>query len=364
MERDVVGAVALPAQRAAASGPLLQRARAAGFGIAMPGQAWLNQLPPQRRGAAYASLPYALPAALDLDRPLASSERADYSEAFIDAQLAAGATLVTTPAHVPEREGGGAREQEVALVQASIAAWQERQGWRPPPQRPGDAPRELLACIAVRGELLPGAVEALVTAYAALEVDGFWLTVIGGDGSAAQTAATADLALGLQEAARLPVTVAGAGSLHPALLAAGVAAACASPDLLRPTFPPRAAEADGVVGIAVPVFHPAVLGTVPPGAAHDDARTALFATDPCRCGAHRSFEPPRGRRETLAHNRWCLVTEARDATRLMPLLDETRLAARVQRAEATRARLALPPLPGGWTAAHARRAPHLLSASG
>jgi hypothetical protein len=144
--------------------------------------------------------------------------------------------------------------------------------------------------------------------------------------------------------------VAGAGAWHAALLASGVAATCVGVDGAQPTFPPDAAAVDGVTGIGVPVFHPAILGSAPHGAAGEEAREWLFAAHPCRCGEHLAYAPPRGRRETLRHNLACLAAEARDATRLAPVLDETRLAARVERANATRARLALPPLPPAWSA--------------
>ena len=414
LERDVVGAIALPARRAAASAALVEQARAAGLGVVLAAQTWLNQLPPERRPRGFAALPYAQGAALDLERQapsprpparagreaLSSAAAAAYADAVLDAQLAAGATLVTTPAHVCSGELGAGRDADLQLAEASVAAWRERQGWRPPPQRRDEPPRELHAALAVRPRDLPAAVGALIARYAALPVDGYWLTLVDDPrphpppaaasaaaatdrplgsppaaasaaaatdrplgrecADAAAVAAVAELALGLQEATGRPVTVGGAGSLAPALLASGVAAVCVGATDGRPAFPPRPLDADGVTGIALPVYHPAIVGFVPAGAAHDEARDALFAATPCRCGAHRSFEPPRGRRATSDHNRWCLAAEARDATRLVPPLDEARLAARAARAERTRRRLGLPPLPSAWQAvaavAQARRA--------
>jgi hypothetical protein len=402
-ERDAVGAIALPLRRvgvaadtpaggarsasgasaggerggAAASGGAtgggaaaqLARARVGGLGIALPGQAWLNQLAPDARPAGFDALPYAQPAPLSLDRArLTATALADYAEAYLDAQLAAGATLVTTPAHVLADELGTGRQQELALAAAAVRCWNERQGWRPPPQFPDTGPRELHAALAVRPDRLPGSTAELIAAYAALPVDGYWLTLVDGhvlptarpsgalaagargDDLWAQAAAVAELALGLQEASGRPVTVAGAGHLHAALLASGVAATCTGAEVARPVFPPRALDADGVTGIAAPVFHPAILGHLPAGAGSAEARTALFATEPCRCGAHVAFEPPAGRRETLAHNRWCLVAETREATRLVPPLDEARLAARAARAAKVRRRLGLPPLSPAWAA--------------
>lgn len=361
--RDVVGTLALPLHGVAAAGRasrgggivaggLVERARRAGLGLALAPQAWRNQLPPQRRGSAFAPLPYAQPAVLEVEAGgLADGDARDYADAVLDAQLAAGATLATTPAHVFEREHGAGRDNDLLLASATVAAWRERQGWRPPPQRPGDPPRVLYAALAVRARHLPEAVPQLVARYATLPVDGFWLVLLDDDESrtsARVAEGVTALACGLQAGGR-PVVAAGAGAWHAALLASGVAATCAGADGAQPTFPPDAA-ADGVTAIGVPVFHPAILGSAPVGAAGEEAREWLFAAHPCRCGEHLAYEPPRARGETLRHNLACLAAEARDATRLAPVLDEARLAARVERANATRARLALPPLPPAWTA--------------
>lgn len=382
LERDAIGAVALPLRHAAAETALVARAQTAGLGIVLPGQAHLNQLPAQARGRGFAALPYAQPAPIDPQaQRLGDAALADYAELFVDAQLGAGATLVTTPAHVFEAELGHGREQDLALVHASLAAWRERQGWRPPPQRPDEPARALYAAIAVRADELERAAAALVRQYGALDVDGFWVTVFGlgdadgagaagasapggsgGDPAAArrtavQLAALTELALGLQESSGRPVAVSGAGAVHAALLASGVAATCTGALGTRPGFPPRAADDDGVTGIAVAAYHSAIVGTVPLGAAFEEARTWLFAAHPCRCGEHPAYEPPRGRAQTVNHNAWCLAAEVRDATRLLPVMDETRLAARLDRADRVRARLELDPLGPAWTAvAHAARA--------
>jgi hypothetical protein len=386
LPRDVIGAIELPLRRAADEQPLLNAARRDRLGIVLSGEAWRNQLDPGARGDGFAALPYAQPRALSLERgSLAPAALADYAEAFLDAQLAAGATLATTPAHLFERELEQGREGDLALARATIAAWRERQGWRPPPQRPDDPPRELYAGIAVRATTLAGAstadpraadprasdsdpIPALIERYAPLGVDGYWLTVVELDDSRARLGAVAALALGLQEASGRPVVVAGAGDAATTLLASGLAAACTDVHMSREqgfaisspssgsARPSRKGTGATVTAFALPVFHPAILGMLPPGAAAEDARTRLFATEPCRCGEHVAFEPPRTRRETLAHNAWWLAAEAREATGLLPVFDEARLAARRQRAERMRERLGLPPLPAGWAAVAAAAA--------
>lgn len=362
LERDVVGAIAMPLRYAAAHRGLIASARAAGLGIVLPGQAYLNQVALVLRGSTgFAGLPYAQaqPIAVESNQ-MSSSALVDYAEQFLDPQLAAGATLATTPSHVFDAELGRGREQDVALAQASVEVWRDRQGWRPPPQRPEDPPRELYAGIAVRGRNLAAAVDGLIELYAPLEVSGYWVTVFDAGNSGAQLAAVTELALGLQEATGRPVSVAGVAAMHEALLASGVAATCAGFQGMRPSFPPELIDADEVTGIAVQVFHPAILGVVPLGARYERARGWLFANRPCACDQHPAHEPPRGRSATIAHNTWCLAGEARDATRLTPVLDERRLAARIERANAVRARLSLRRLPPGWGAvaavARARRA--------
>ncbi|MDO8212385.1 hypothetical protein [Conexibacter sp. CPCC 206217] len=393
-QRDVVGAIALPLRQAAAETALIARAADEGLGVVLAGQAHLNQLPVAARGRGFAALPFAQPYPLHVERTrMSATALADYAEAFLDAQLSAGATLATTPAHVCDAELSYGREQDLGLAHATIAAWHERQAWRPPPQRPDAPPRELFAGIAVRGRgLVAGSargdaaardgvggaaardgvagapagggaggavargraggdvVDRLIELYAPLDVSGYWLTVFDADGSGAQLGAVAELALGLQHATGRPVTVSGIASLHEALLASGVAATCAGGGAAGASFPPKAIDGDEVTGIAVEVFHPAILGTVPPGPHAADALEWLFVRHPCRCGEHPLHEPPRRRRAALRHNAWQLAAEARDATRLVPIIDEQRLAARIGRANAIRRQLALAPLQPGWAA--------------
>ncbi|HST38680.1 MAG TPA: hypothetical protein VLK58_04190 [Conexibacter sp.] len=364
LQRDVIGAIELPLRQAAAEQALLTQARRSGLGIVLSGETWRNQLEvdPVARGAAFDALPYAQPVPLELERGrLSPAALADYAERCLDAQLAAGATLATTPAHVFERELGEGREHDLALARVTTAIWRERQAWRPPPQRPDDPPRELYAGIAVRAAALTGThacdpVPALIERYAALSVDGYWLTLFDGDDSAEQLGAATALALGLQEASGRPVVLAGAGTVQTALLASGLAAVCTDVHNTRPQFPPARDDDGAVTAFALPVFHPAILGELAPGAPLAEARTRLFATNPCRCGEHVAYEPPRGRRATVAHNAWCLAAEARDATGLLPVFDEARLGARRQRADRMRARLGLAPLPAGWAAVAAAAA--------
>jgi hypothetical protein len=354
LDREVTNAIAMPVRHAAAESSLIDHARAAGMGVVLPGQAWLNQRPPGERGAAFARLAYAQP------RPLAPEQRrfshealSEYADAFVDAQLSAGASLVTTPAHVFDAELGLGRDQDLELARAAAAVWRERQGWRPPPDRAGDPPRELHAAIAVKGSLLARAADELVDRYAGLDVTGYWLIVFNGNDSVRQADAVARFALALQGRTGRPVTVFGVAALHLALLASGVAAACAGLHGMRPHYPPVQLERDEARGIGIPIFHPAILGSIPVGAKHDLLRMTLFHRFPCACGQHVASRPPAGKAEILRHNTACQQDEVRQATLMGPLIDEARLAARVLRANPLRVSLGLRALPVGWGAAAA-----------
>ncbi|MEA2168284.1 MAG: hypothetical protein QOF76_1584 [Solirubrobacteraceae bacterium] len=228
------------------------------------------------------------------------------AEAALDAQLSAGATLVLAPADQAE---------------AAIDAWGERQGWRPPPQRPDAPGRRLFATVSLGDP---------VEIYAGLEVDGFWLDA----GAERSAGAVARLALELQRRSDRPVVVAGAGAAALALLASGVAA-----------VGPPAVDGDAV-------FHPAILSSFPAGARYAAVRRRLFAMRPCACGAHRAAEPPPDRAATLAHNRFHLQAEALEAAAMIPPIAEARLLARAGRASTLRRELGLTPLAAaaGWRA--------------
>lgn len=344
VDRSVANTIALPLQHAAAAAAVVEHALALGMGVALPGQAWLNQLPAAERGPGFAALPYALRAPLDPDTTrLSDTAVRAYAEAFVEAQLLAGASLVTTPAHVVGSAAG--RAQDVALAHAAVETWFERQGWHPPPARPFDPPRALFATLAVRGSQAAATAAELVDEYAELPVEGYWLVVLNGGSSSRQLAGIARLALGLQERTDRPVAVNGVAGVHAALLASGVAAVCAGPEPLRPAFPPVVDAEDDI-----PIYHPSILTTIPLGAGYEAVRNRLFALQPCACGHHVAERPPASREAVRAHNTACLTNEARDVTFMAPVIDEQRLAARVQRADRVRRSLGLSDLPQGWTA--------------
>lgn len=349
MNREITGSIAMPVKHAAADASVIDSAIGAGMGVALPGQAWLNQLPIDQRGVAFADLPYAQPAPLAIEtRRLTPEALTAYADAFIDAQITARASLVTTPAHVFITELGLGRGQDIALAEASIAIWKERQGWRPSPQLPNDPPRELHAAIAVVGANLADAADRLVDLYAELDVAGYWLIIVNGGNSVRQAVAVTRIALGLQVRTGRPVTVSGSAWMHLALLASGVSATCAGLHGMRPTFPPATFDSDDDGGIGIPIFHPAILGAIPLGPRYDGTRSMLFELHPCHCANHTPNRPPVGKREIVPHNTACLASASREAAFMAPVIDEVRFIARMARANQLRARLSMGPLPRSW----------------
>lgn len=351
LPRDVFGAIAVPLRYRTNDVGLIAQARAEGMGLVMPGQAHLNQVAPDMRGNGFASLPYAQPEAIDVDVAVMSDLGKDeYAEAFQDAQIGAGATLITTPAHVFAEELSSGREQDLELAELSAKLWTQRQGWRPPAQTPNGPRRELFAALSVRGRHLREAGGRLVDLYADIDADGYWVSVFDAGHSKVQLAALTHLGLGLQERTGRPVVISGVGALHEALLTSGVASTCAGLHGMRPKFPPEQIDSEEVEGIAVQVYHPAILGVVPLGWEYEPALEWLFARYPCGCGYHPAAVAPAGRQPRVDHNTWCLAQAGREAARWPAEIAEQRLARRLDRARRLRRFLHLGRVAPGWAA--------------
>jgi hypothetical protein len=354
VDRRVVGSVAIPLKHARTEAAAAASAERRGLGLVFPGQAWLNQLPNDNaaRSSGFRALTYAFAKPLRPDAgDWSEAFLAEYADAFVDEQLAAGATLATTPAHVIDESGPG-RDQDLRLTQAAVAAFEARQGSRPPPQRPDDPSRELYATIVVDAQSLPAVADQLADGYGSLTgIKGYWIVLMNCTKSRRQLGALADLALALQETSGRPAVVSGAAGLHCTLLASGVAAACAGFQAMAPAYPPPELPDTDDGGIGVPIYHPAILGVVPLGKRYDLARLRLFGGAPCHCGAHLARVPPRGRAETLRHNEWHLQVEVYDAVRFAPVVAEPRILARAARAAVLRHELGLGSLPVSWDAA-------------
>ncbi|HEX6602101.1 MAG TPA: hypothetical protein VF030_05615, partial [Solirubrobacterales bacterium] len=325
----------------------MSQALTAGMGVLLPAQAWRNQLPldhAKRTGA------FRL---FDINRPglvlepEAGPLSADFAERYaadhLEAELGAGATIATTPAHVLDCEGGVGRANDLLLARLSAEEFAARRAAAPGPSRPPYEIRELYATLVVQGSQLvrPGVLDQLMEAYGPLEgVSGYLIIAANCSQSGIQAAAYASLALRLQEATGRPVVTYGLGDAHLALLASGVAATCAGVHGMSFEFPPaefedledeERAEDEDEPGLGIHTYHPAILGNVGRlGVEGEAARLAIFSNRPCRCGHHRHDEPPRKKGEIVRHNAYAVSADARAfATDAIPAA-ERKLLARAQ----------------------------------
>lgn len=199
LDRNVVGGIVKPLIHAVADQSLLDAAALQGLAVALPGQAWRNQLPFADKGRQYLrDLGYLLHERLDpATDALSDGVIEEYAGSYVDAALARGATIVDTPGHVHQRELGVGRENDLRLAAACVREWRARQADR---SAPDGRPRALLATVMVQAGALSARelVARLARHYATLEVDGFWLSVVNGSQGLGQLQGATQLALALQ----------------------------------------------------------------------------------------------------------------------------------------------------------------------
>jgi hypothetical protein len=350
IDRRVVGAIAKPLVHAAVDRETVERAREAGLGVALPGEAWRNQLEPghQKRAGAFEDLSYALAERLRIDAWLSERFIADYAALHLDAQIQRGATILCTPGHVLPREGGRGRENEVALVEATIAEYTDRRARH---SRGAETHRPLFATIIVRGEHVLDAVPRIVRAYAPLAVDGFWVVVANCNQSLRQLKAVSALCDALESRTGRPTLLSGVGPMHLAFLGHDVVSAtCTGHHGGSLVFPPaewprREGEDQG---LGIHVQHRAILGAVQLGSGYDDERRMLFERFPCPCGHHPASRPPRGNHEILGHNAWTLMADAASVCTREPEDRRDYIEMRKTRARAVRGEFGLGALRAGW----------------
>jgi hypothetical protein len=372
LDRRVVGTIAKPLAHAVHDSVPVTSALERGMGVMLPAQAWRNQLPldhPKRKGAFRS---------LDIHRPQfilepnAVAFAADFAERYaadhLDAELGAGATIATTPAHVLETEGSVGRTTDLLLARLTAEEFAARRAAAPGPSRPAHETRELYATMIVQAShaIDPLIVDALVTAYAALEgVSGYLIIAANCKGAGNQVAAFASLALRLQDLTGRPAVTYGLGDTHLAFLASGVSATCAGVHAMSFEYPPAAfdeLEKDGEdeeeQGLGIYTYHPAILGNVGRlGAEGESARMAIFENRPCRCGHHPANRPPKKKGEIVRHNASTVAADARSFTADEIPVAEHKLLARAQNAERMRSFLKLSKLKRGFltVSAEARR---------
>jgi hypothetical protein len=345
VDRRVIGAVAAPLPHALRNQTLISAALEAGMGVVLPGQTWRNQLPDghEKRAGAFKKLRAYRQRSLDIDRRLSGSFAERYAEDDTDDQLAAGATIVTTPGHVLEQEAGDGRQNDLLLARLAAGHFADRGGWAPAPGRSGR--REVYATIVVSGSNAANAsvIDWLVRAYAPLEgIDGYWIIGVNVNNSGRQVRGFFRLAHELERVTGRPSVTFGVGDPHLALLASGLAATCAGLHGMRFRFPPielpRSEDPEeDAPGLGVHTYHSAVLGNVGVlGSEGDGVREALFSNRPCSCGFHPADAPPLSWTQKVRHNLAALQSDIAEVALGESRAAEARLLARAEQARRER----------------------------
>lgn len=353
-----MGAIAKPLAHAGADSVAIARALTLSLGVALPGEAWRNQLPLDHYGRsdAFKLLPFAMTERVDPKSRWTGTFIETYAANHVDVQMRRGATLVTSAAHVHSAEAGDGRENDLELARAAVAEFRARAGHHP--ARPGLPGRSMFASILVQGFNLIDAAERLIDQYASIEADGYWIVIANTRRTAKEFAAATTLAFRLEERTRKPAVLSCTGRAIPAFLAYGLSAICCGHHRGSFQFPPedwnkRRDEArqagDDDPGLAVHAYHPAIRGHVGLGEKANAALLELFRRWPCRCGHHQpSIPPTTGQRP--GHNQWSLEQESAELCQVElgerpALLDHWTKSAVVTRRE-----VEVGPLPPGWRA--------------
>lgn len=355
LDRTIVGSIAKPLAQVELDREVVQRATKAQLGVALLGQAWLNQLPDGHPGRSrgFLALPYAYqPGELNPNTRWIEGRARTYAESFVDVQITKGGTLITTPSHVLEQDGpGGGRENELQLARLAASEFRARTASLPPLD--GTGRRDLFAMLAVKGRNVLSSAEWLVGQYADLDVAGYWITVAGFTPSERQMCGLARLAFGLQDRTNRPVVVSGVGGVHLVFLAAGLAATSVGHQALLLTYPPAPLpplDKDTDKGLGTPVYHPRMLGSVRLGPKGEPARRRLFIRWPCACGHHPANEPPGTQTAIRAHNDYVAMAEARTFCTTDVAQAEARILERIDAADESRAKLGVKSRVTAWKA--------------
>jgi len=323
---DVVGTVAMRLPNAARNiGALRKARRELGFGVAFDTEAWRNQCRQDHvyRREAFQSLGYDSrdvfgTERIDIETALSDSLVATYADAHLRAQVAIDPTIFQTPGHVsPTR---AALDNDVRLAEATIELVNRRALREPAAGDPHERPRSLFASICVTAEELGlERIREITGRYSMLDVDGYWVWAVNFEPYGVRAEMMLRLVLALQEASGLPACPGGLGNLWQAGLARGAAGAINGPDRGAVEFSPEQAppeprdpsDEEDQDGRRIHTYHGAILGMLPFGEDGDKALAKTFVRNVCGCGHHPADIPPRGRRQTVAHNQWWRLKEAR-----------------------------------------------------
>ena len=369
VDRNVTSAIALSLANAGRNQQLIDDARARGLHVMLDGEAWRGQLARDHRMRKSWS-----PAGLQVDEVVDPDAgefdptwRAEFTEAFIDAQVEAGGTILTTPAHFSVEPTGVARRNDYLLARAAVDYVERRRLRQTAPGAATPLPRQLYATITVKPTTLSDEViTKLVEGYARLRVDGFMLWAFKFGSTARQFKLVRRVAMELQRMTGQPVVVGGLGHMWKLALASGVASACFGHQRSELGWPPPVIKeprpGEERTGFGVPVYHPDIFGGFKIGQPGEAQRSATFSVSPCECGHHPApTQPPADHAASLAHNVAMTMAEARIAVSGSPAQAVGRMVSRVSRASRRRALLGMSPLPSGWRLKLAEDFPDLVA---
>ncbi len=364
VDREVVGTVGLRLVDAS-RGPTVSKARERGLGVALGGEAWRNQLEPDHplRGDRWRSFGYDVGGRRrQPDRRAATpEERQDLIVPYLQAQVRAAGTLLTSPGHYSDDPVGTSRRNDLAMA-ADCADRAHRLGLRRP--RGDQIPRVLYATLLVDArKLTPQVVRWLVGAYTELLAtpngpDGVWLDIANFTPSGLRFALVGDLVLALQENTAKPTVTAGLGPLWAAGLTNGMAAVCTGPEHSTLNLPPPMPDVpdedeDDEIKRRTCVFHSQVMHTF--GLSHSGPRRERdsFRRYGCICGHHEQFAAPSNERERVLHNTSETMKTARDAAAGAAEDASSRLGERLPHVDQRRTAIGLKRLGPAWRLAGA-----------
>jgi hypothetical protein len=367
IDTGTTSAIALSLANATRNRALIEGAPRRSLGVMLDGEAWRGQLDPEHRmRKSWAPPGLREDEIVYPDAAVFGDEwRQALTEAFIEAQVAAEGTILTTPEYVSIDPLGVARQNGLALAADAIEHVKRRRLREPGPGTPHAQPRVLFATLAVQpSTLTEEAVRQLVAAYSHLEVDGFIVWAVKCGNSKRQFLLMRQLAIELQKASQKPVVLGGLGQLWKLALASGVAAACFGHQRSQLAWPPEEMKppkpGEKPKGRGVAVYHQDILGGFmigEPGAKH---RASTFAASPCSCDHHAAAEAPATSSAALAHNASMTMVEARAAVAGTPIDAVTRMLARAASAARRRAHLGMGRLSPAWRITIAEAFPDLI----
>lgn len=258
----------------------------------------LRQKPWNERAEGFRQLPFGndpLPYTPDTAR-LSDTELFDLATMPIDAQRAAGGTLMLTSFHLAAGIGTRGRDIELLLAQVGIEHFRNQAMFEAPPFAAVDIPREIYACLAVdvRDLASPRARRELADAYLGLGADGLWVKIANFHERAPKRAIRdAGAFLSILRDGGITVVSCGPGQLHLALLTDDISASIGLGESERFVIPTtwRNNTDNRRKGRTRMAYHPKFHASFRVGS-REAARAFKLAG--CSCSQHASAEPPTG----------------------------------------------------------------------